>query len=242
MISPDGSYVVLMEPEYRADEASFIFTVSDGILVSDPYTVSVALENDLISATEMNVGFVCYTGEDGYYYFDLPAEDNDGDRLEWSLVTETENGYTAQWKSEVLVEDGCRVRYRISPELNEDFVEALTFSCSDGWISGTLMTVICSNSANDAPRSSGKNNATISAEQKGNVLEVSIVDDCEFDECRITSIDHVYGGTVADGQGWDELRFTFTPDGTETYCSVVLTVADKLTGLSTQIVYDIVVE
>ena len=239
LISPDGSYIVLVEPEYRAEEASFSFTVTDGIIVSEPYTVSISLTNNLIEAREMNVGFVCFAGEDGYYNFELPAVDDDGDKLTWSLVTETVGGYTAQWGSEVIVEDDNVVLYRIDPELDEDFVEVLTFSCGDGWLNGTLMTVICTNRENLAPVSSGNNYAEVKAGSVNNILTVTVNDDCQFDKCVITAVGNVRGGQVAHNTGWSEMTFAFTPDGSEERCSVLVTVTDINSEKSVQIVYDI---
>ncbi len=238
-ISPDGSYVALIEPEYRLGEASFSFTVSDGIIVSDPYTVSITLENHLISVSEMTREFVCYSGEDGYYEFELPAVDDDGDVLTWSLVTEQSGGVTAQWGSEVIISDGRVVKYRINPVQNEAFVEALTFACSDGWLSGTLMTVICNNSANQAPASSGNNSGVVEAGSVDNILQVTLRDDCPFDRCVITSVNEVFGGSVKGEWGWEELKFMFTPDGTEANAFVRLTVADVLTGQTANITFDI---
>lgn len=242
LISPDGSYVVLVEPEYRMDTAEFSFTVSDGIIVSDPYTVRISLENNLINATEVTKEFVCFSGENGFNEFTLPEVDDDGDPLVWTLVTESVNGKTVLWNSEVYIQNGNVVRYRLNPALDYDFVEVLTFSCSDGWDSGSLMTVVCSNRENRAPVSSGENNAVISSESKSNVLEVSIVNDCEFDKCIILSIDEVVGGMVKENEGWDELKFTFIPDGSTDYCTVVLNVCDVYTEKCTRIVYDIVLD
>ncbi len=242
MLSSDGSYVVLVEPEYRLGKAGFSFTVSDGIIESDPYTVDVYLLNNLISATELSKNFVCYSGENGYYEFALPEVDDDGDRLTWSLVTEQTDGLTSQWGSSVAVTDGNIVRYRINPSINDNFVEILTFACSDGWMNGTLMTVVCNNSANRAPVSSGNNSGQVKAGSVGNVLEVSIDNDCPFDRCVISSVDEVVGGSVKNGAGWSDLKFEFTPDGSEEFCVVRLTVSDTVTNQSVQIVYDITVQ
>jgi len=237
MLSANGSYFALIEPEYRLEEAEFSFTVSDGIANSDPYTVKIALTNGLIAATEVTKTFVCYSG-DSSYEFELPAYDDDGDKLTWSLVTDNVNGVTVQWQSRVTVLEGNKVRYRVNPIYNEQFTEVLTFSCSDGWANGTLMTVICAVSENRPPVSSGQNAATVPFNATS-VLEVTVKDDCEFDRCAIVSVDNVVGGTVADKTGWNDMKFTFTHDGVTTFCQVTLTVADVLTGLSTQIVYDI---
>ena len=239
MLSPNGSYFALIDPEYRLGEASFSFTVSDGIADSDPYTVSIQLTNSLIAATEITREFVCYAGEE-MYEFQLPAVDDDGDALTWSLVTDNHNGITAQWQSQVAVVQGNTVKYHVNPELNESFTEVLTFACSDGWANGTLMTVICNVKENRAPASSGNNSAQLNGLAAA-VLEVTVNDDCPFDRCAIISVDNVTGGSVVQNTGWEQMKFTFTPDGTETACSVALTVADVLTGRTVQIVYDITV-
>lgn len=239
MLSANGSYFALIDPEYRLGEASFEFVVSDGISASDPYTVNIALTNNLISASEMTKDFVCYSGDE-MYEFELPAVDDDGDALTWTLVTENQNGVTTQWQSQVAVVQGNVVKYRTSADLNENFTEVLTFACSDGWANGTLMTVICNVKENRAPVSSGNNSAEING-LSATVLEVTVRDDCPFDRCAIVSVDNAVGGSVAQNTGWEQMKFTFTPDGSETYCRVTLTVADVLTGLSSQIVYDITV-
>jgi len=241
MLSSDGSYIALIEPDYRLPEAIFSFTVSDGIAVSDPYTVKIALSNNLIAPSEKAFEFVCYSGDDGFYSFELPEFDDDGDRIEWTLVTENTGGKTSQWSSRVAIVNGYMVTYQIDPALNEDFVEALTFSCSDGWTNGSLMTVICNNKENRAPVSSGQNSAVIPA-NAASLLEVTVRDDCAFDRCAIISIDNVHGGSVSENTGWSDMSFVFTPDGSEKYCSVTLTVADVLSGSTVQIAYDITVE
>ncbi len=241
MLSSDGSYIALIEPDYRLPEATFSFTVSDGIAVSDPYTVKIALSNNLIAPSEKTLEFVCYSGNDGFYSFELPEFDDDGDRIEWTLVTENTGGKTSQWNSRIAIVNGYMVTYQIDPALNEDFVEALTFSCSDGWANGSLMTVICSNKENRAPVSSGQNSAVVPA-NAASLLEVTVKDDCIFDRCVIVSVDNVSGGSVSENTGWSDMSFVFTPDGSMIYCSATLTVADVLTGATAQIVYDITVE
>jgi len=241
MLSADGSYIAMIDPEYRLGTAEFSFTAGDGVEVSDPYTVEIELSNGLIDASEINKDFVCYSGNDGYYTFELPDKDNDGDRLEWTLVTDNVNGVTVQRGSQITIIDGRMVSYRIAPSLDENFTEVLTFSCSDGWANGSLMTVICNNKANRAPVSSGENSAVIPAGSLA-LLDVTVKDDCPFDQCAVISVDNVQGGTVEDKTGWSDMKFAFTPDGTTSYCSVTLTVADVLTGASAVIVYDITVE
>lgn len=240
LISPNGSYVVLFEPDYRAPSASFSFSVTDGIVTSDPYTVDILLQNNLIAAAEINKSFVCYSGANGYYDIELPRVDEDGDPITWALVTQTADGLTAQWRSEIRIEDDGHVRYRIDPSRNEAFTEILTFSCSDGWMSGGTATVICSNLPNLPPVSSGENSAPVVG-GTASVLEVTVKDDCIFDVCRIASVESVTGGTVVPDEGWNEMRFTFTPDGTLQYCQVQLTVEDIVTGERVPIVYDIFV-
>lgn len=239
MIAPNGGYLLLVDEDYRGENASFSFTVSDGILTSETYTVNISLVNNLLWQYEYSFDFVCYGGENGYYELALPMTDADGDPLEWTLTSENTNGFTAANNSEIAINDAGIIRYCIDPARNTDFVDTLYFTCSDGWRSSDTITVSCNNRANQPPASSGNNVVTISTTDYSKVCELGIVDDCPFDQCVITAIDTVYGGTVPTQDGWQELQFTFLPDGTTDYCYAYVTVTDTVTGLSAVVVFEI---
>ena len=238
ILAPNGSYIASIDKDYTGSLASFTFTATDGLINTDPVTVSFSLKNQLLTQLEYSQNFICYAGE-YYYTLDLPQEDPDGDKLKWSVITPLTNGLTPNGNEISVSDDGSVILYRISPKLNEDAIEQISLVCTDGWLQSPTITLLCNISKNQPPVSAGGNNVTIPLQQAQVECALSIKDDFELDACVISGVHTAFGGTVAPNVGWNDLKFTFSPDGSETDCYVILTVKDTLSGEMSNIRYTI---
>ncbi|MBQ9994326.1 MAG: hypothetical protein IJP17_06410, partial [Clostridia bacterium] len=242
LLTPNGSYMVRIDDDFSGDTASFSFTASDGRITSDPITISFALENHLVDIEKLSQRFVCYSGEDGFYTLDLPSVDDDGDPLTWEVISTLTDNITNSGSQIILSDDRSVVKYRIDPSVNKDFTEVIELVCTDGWLQSQTIQLTCNVSANKPPVAAAGNTATTTLADAMAVCSVRISDDCPFDKCVISGIEEVIGGTVTDGEGWDNLQFTFVPDGSEAECVVRVIVKDTLSGATSVIKYVIVVE
>lgn len=238
MLAPNGSYIASIDKDYSGSLASFTFTATDGLITTDPTVVSFSLKNQLITQLEYTQNFICYAGE-YYYTLDLPQTDFDGDKLKWSVITPLTNGLTPNGNEISVSDDGSVVLYRISPELNEDAVEQISLICTDGWLQSPTINLLCNISENLPPVSAGGNSVRIPLHQTQVECTLNLKDDFELDKCVITGVHTAVGGSVTPDAGWNELKFTFNPDGTETDCYVILTVKDILSGSTNNIRYTI---
>ncbi len=237
LLSPNGSYLVSIDSEHSGPTASFSFTATDGLITTDAVTVTISLENHLIDVLEYSQDFICYGG-DYFYTLDLPAYDKDGDPLTWTVISSLTDGLTGNG-SRIITGDGSEIRYQISPDINKNTVEVIQLLCSDGWAQSPTVTLTCNISENKPPKAGNGNYIAIPLNQSEVTCTLNIKDDFELDKCVIDSVYRAVGGSVAEGIGWDELVFTFTPDGTESDCYVILTVRDTLTDSTANIRYTI---
>lgn len=242
-LSPRGSFMLFIDKDYRGHTASFDFTVSDGIMTSEPYRYTVSLENSIPAAEEYTQEFVCYTGENGWYTVELPKTDADGDTLVWSIATElTEDGRTPEGNY-ISFENGLSsVLIRPNPERNEDFEETLVFTCSDGWLSSDAISVNCKFEENKAPTAGEENRAEVSALLPRETFFLDIKDDCEFDICAIIGVISCTGGEVTENLGWKSLEFTVDFDtSADSFepVEVILLVEDIVTKETVEVEYTI---
>lgn len=238
ILAPNGGYIVSIDKDYAGSLASFTFTATDGLITTDEITVTFSLRNQLINQLEYSQKFICYGGE-YYYTLDLPQADLDGDKLKWTVITPLTNGLTPNGNEISVSDDGSSVIYRVSPQLNEDTIEQISLVCTDGWLQSPTVTMTCNISENRPPVSAGGNSVTIPLRQAQVECSLNIKDDFELDKCVISGVHTAVGGSVDSQVGWNELKFTFSPDGTETDCYVILTVKDTLTGKMSNIRYTI---
>lgn len=238
MLAPNGSYIASIDKDYTGSFASFTFTATDGLITTDPATVSFTLKNQLLTQLEYTQNFICYAGE-YYYTLDLPQEDLDGDKLKWTVITPLTNGLTPNGNEISVSDDGSTILYRISPDLNEDTVEQISLVCTDGWLQSPTIAFLCNISENKPPVSAGGNSINIPLQQAQVECSLNIKDDFELDKCVISGVHTAVGGAVTPNTGWNQLKFTFNPDGTETDCYVILTVKDTLSGKMSNIRYTI---
>lgn len=238
ILAPNGGYIASIDKDYAGTLASFTFTATDGLITTDEITVTFSLKNQLINNLEYNQNFICYGGE-YYYTLDLPQADLDGDKLKWTVITPLSNGLTPNGSEISVSDDGSAVLYRVSPQLNEDTIEQISLVCTDGWLQSPTITLLCNISENKPPVSAGGNSTTIPLRQAQVECSLNIKDDFELDKCVISGVHTAVGGSVDTETGWNELKFTFSPDGTETDCYVILTVKDTLTGQMSNIRYNI---
>lgn len=237
MLAPNGGYLVSIDRDYSGTTASFSFTVTDGLITSDIETVTITLENHTIDQLEYTQDFICYGG-DYFYTFDLPEYDIDGDALTWTVISTMQDGLTPNG-SRIMTGTDSPLKYQISPDLNEDTVEVISLICSDGWLQSPTVTLACIIHENKPPVADSGNRISIPLDQAEVSCTLSIKDDFELDKCVIDSVYRAVGGSVRENEGWDDLVFTFCPDGTETDCYVILTVRDVLTGNTSNIRYTI---
>ncbi len=242
-LSPGGSFMLFIDPDYRGHTASFDFTVSDGLLTCEPYRYTISLHNNIIQSGKFSQKFVCYSGENGWYAIDLPSTDSDGDILNWTVTTELSSDSRTPKGNYISFADGLStVLIRPDPERNEEFSETLTLTCSDGWLSSDTITVRCSFIENQPPKAGRKNRAEITASERNGVFILDITDDCEFDKCVIKEVVSCTGGKVVPNIGWNTLSFTinFDPvlDEPEPVTAVFL-VEDVVTKETIEVTYTI---
>lgn len=140
IIETDGNFAYTPSLDFEGDD-SFTFTVSDGVLVSEPAQVSVIVvgENDAPLAKSLLVDLY----EDIPYGGRLQGDDPDGDSLEFILVSPPVNG------SVQIDNDGS---FSYFPDSNFNGQDLFSFSVSDGEFSSAPAGVVLSISAvNDAP-------------------------------------------------------------------------------------------
>ncbi len=237
MLAPNGGYLVSIAEDHFGSTASFSFTVSDGMITTDPVTVTINLENHIIDVVEYTQDFICYGG-DYFYTLDLPQYDTDGDKLTWTVISTLKDGLTPN-QSRIITGDGSEIKYQISPEINEDTVEVINLICSDGWMQSPTVTLLCRIHENQPPKAGLGNSITVPLDQAEVTCTLSIVDDFELDRCVIDSVYRIRGGSVEQSAEWEELVFTFRPDGTEDECYVIFTVRDTITGATANVRYNI---
>ncbi|MDR1003020.1 MAG: hypothetical protein LBL82_07125 [Oscillospiraceae bacterium] len=239
MISKDGGFLLFVDNDYAGGMVSFTFTMTDGILVSEPYKYTVTLINNLISEREFSQDMICYSGEDGYYMLNLPKTDIDGDPLTWRVKTELADGKTAKGHTVLVEDDGAAVKVILNPSVNENDTQTLILSCSDGWVESDNIIFTCNIAKNMPPEAGESNSAVLSAEQVRAVLDVDVENDCAFDKIVISEIISSEGCTVEDETGFENLKFTVNMNDGAEQAVVVLRVSDTLTGDSVVVTYTI---
>lgn len=231
MLSPNGNFLLMLESDYSGRSAYFSFTISDGMLTSGPFTYTVTLNNSLITKTRFSQEFISYSGEDGWYTLNLPSVDNDGDKLDWKVVSTLSDESRTPKGSYISYLDGySTVRLRVDPELKSRTTETLKLTCSDGWSESGEITFSCVLIPNEAPRAALGNSYTMPEGEKTALIDVKVKNDCIFDVCKVTAVKSCTGGTVADSIGWDEMKYSFTFDDAATSATVVLTVTEIASG------------
>lgn len=241
-LSPNGSFMLFIDPDYQGHSVSFDFTVSDGLLTSQQYRYTVSLYNNIISGEAYTQKFTCYGGENGWYTVELPKYDSDGDILNWTVTSElTDEGRTPEGNYIDFTDGLSTVLLRVNPERNEKFSETITLTCSDGWLSSDTVTLKCSFIENEPPRAGKNNSAVIDPAEAVGTFTLDIRDDCEFDKCVITSVVSCEGGQVTDYIGWNNLTFTVSFDSvpSEETVTAVFTVKDTVTGEEIEVEYTI---
>lgn len=240
VLAPNGGYLARINDDAQGDTetASFTFTVSDGLLVSQPYTMTLVLKNNLIAQTEFSQTVYCYSGEAGFYTLELPKTDDDGDPLTWSVLTAMTGGRTAQG-SEVSIGPNKRtVLYKLDPARNDAGSELIELVCSDGWAQSEVISFYCIIQPNSGPVAGEGNHTVLPEGEDKAVCEVKLLQECPFSSYEITAVSAV-GGTVEPDTGWKNLQFTFTLDYTSKNGTASVTVSDVLTGQSVVIVYTV---
>ncbi len=242
-LSPNGSFMLFIDENYRGHSASFDFTVSDGSLTSVPYRYTISLHNNIIQSESYSQKFVCYAGENGWYTLNLPSIDSDGDILNWNVTTTLSDDGRTPEGNYISYGDGLsKVLIRVNPELNKKFSETITLTCSDGWLSSDTITVKCSFVKNEPPKAGKENRASIPVSESTGTFILDVKDDCEFDKSVIKEVISCSGGTVVDNIGWSMLQFTvnFDPaaDPTQPVVAVFL-VEDVATKETIEVRYTI---
>lgn len=240
-LAQNGSFILLVEPDFRGRTVSFSFKASDGLLVSDIYTYTVELKNNILSKKTFTESFVCYSGEDGWYTVDLPKTDEDGDTLNWSIASELDGaGRTAKGNYLKFADGFTTLCVRPDPKRNEDFSEEIKLTCSDGWLTSDELTLVCKFKKNQAPKPGSGNSSEIAVTEKSGSFMLNVSNDSQFDRCAITKVISASGCEVVENEGWSELRFTVQfADEEPRNCVVIFRVEDILTGDGTNVRYTI---
>lgn len=243
VLTASGRYAlqVLSECVSGKDEAWFSFTVSDGVLTSDEYTMKLSLTNGTVSFTELSQTVYCYTGEGGFYTLNLPATDDDGDALEWTILSELTDNKTADGHEIMYSSDRSAISVKLNPSLTTAAVHTITLSCTDGWATSENISFTLNILPNPGPIAGTGNVTTIEMGQTDAVGEVSLKETSPFYSYRIIAVSSEDGSYVSSA-GWDDLMFDFVINPGLITAHVTVTVQDTLTGQTAEIPYTINVE
>ncbi|QNM98753.1 tandem-95 repeat protein [Chitinimonas koreensis] len=138
----DGTYTYVPKADYNGSD-SFSYTVSDGSLVSNTATVSLAIAAVNDAPVAKNASFAL--AEDGSLKLDLRSlgSDAEGSALTAVIVAEPKNGTLTRNA------DGT---YTYVPKADYNGSDSFTFTVNDGGLTSAVATVsLTINAVNDAP-------------------------------------------------------------------------------------------
>jgi len=121
---------------------SFVYRVSDGTLTADA-TVSVTITH--VNHAPRAVPMTLWATEDVVASGQLPGSDVDGDRLNYSIVT---NGS----KGNVVITDNATGAFTYTPVKNANGQDTFVYRVSDGALSADATVTVTIDPVNDAPK------------------------------------------------------------------------------------------
>ena len=162
---------------------SFAFKVFDGVADSNTATVAISVKtvNDLpvVFSQSANVD------EDGSVSITLKAEDNDGDNLEFTVVSQPKNGTLS----------GSAPNLTYSPKANFNGDDSFTFKVFDGLADSNTATVAISvKSVNDLPVVFGQ---SANVDEDGSVSITLKAQDNDGDNLEFTVVSQPKNGTLS---------------------------------------------
>jgi hypothetical protein len=162
---------------------SFTFKVFDGLADSNTATVAISVKsvNDLpvVFSQSANVD------EDGSVLITLKAQDNDGDNLEFTVVSQPKNGTLS----------GSAPNLTYSPKANFNGDDSFTFKVFDGVADSNTVTVVISvKTVNDIPAVFSQ---SANVDEDGSVSITLKAEDNDGDNLEFTVVSQPKNGTLS---------------------------------------------
>ena len=196
-----GAFSYTPETNYNGS-ASFTFSASDGSLVSNISTMTIAV-NAVNDAPTANDGSLT-TNEETATTGTLSATDIDSAALTFSL------GSTTNAHGSVTVTDAATGAFIYTPDANFDGSASFTFSASDGSLVSNIGTVtITVNGVNDAPIASDSSLTTDEDTAKTGMLSAADIDSATL-SFNLVSTSNAHGSVTITNNTTG--AFSYTPD------------------------------